>query len=101
MKYLITGATGDVGSRVVRRLVERQVRPGVLVRNVKKARSLFSEHVDIYEGDLAEASSMRQAFQAAEIVFLVNVGPAIPERDGAVSLLARETGVRRIVKLSS
>ena len=38
MKFLITGATGDVGSRVVRRLLECSERPRVFVRDAKKAR---------------------------------------------------------------
>ena len=41
MTYLITGATGEVGSRVVRQLLERNIRPRVLVRSEEKARSLF------------------------------------------------------------
>ena len=33
MKHLITGATGDVGSRVVAHLLKRNIRPCVLVRS--------------------------------------------------------------------
>jgi uncharacterized protein YbjT (DUF2867 family) len=39
--------------------------------------------------------------KGAETLFLVNVGPQIPQRDEAVAAIAREEGVRRIVKLSS
>jgi uncharacterized protein YbjT (DUF2867 family) len=101
MKYLITGATGDIGSRVVEHLLQRNIRPRVLVRNEAKARSLFGERVDIFVGDLAEPASMRDALKGADTIYLVNVGPEIPRRDGSAAVLAKEAGVKRIVKLSS
>ena len=50
MKYLVTGATGDVGARVVNLLVQRGERPRVFVRNAHKARSRFGDRVDVYRG---------------------------------------------------
>jgi uncharacterized protein YbjT (DUF2867 family) len=101
MTYLITGATGEVGSRVVRQLLERNIRPRVLVRSEEKARSLFEDRVDVCVGDLAAPDSMREAIQGADSVFLVNVGPAIPERDKMAAMISKEAGGRKIVKLSS
>jgi uncharacterized protein YbjT (DUF2867 family) len=101
MKHLITGATGDVGSRVVSHLLKRNIRPRVLVRNEAKARILFGDRVDVFVGDLAEPASMRDALKGAETIYLVNVGPEIPRRDQAAALLAKEEGVKRILKLSS
>jgi (4-alkanoyl-5-oxo-2,5-dihydrofuran-3-yl)methyl phosphate reductase len=101
MKHLITGATGDVGSRVVSHLLKRNIRPRILVRNEAKARILFGDRVDVFVGDLAEPASMRDALKGAETIYLVNVGPEIPRRDQAAALLAKEEGVKRILKLSS
>lgn len=101
MMFLITGATGEVGSRVVRQLVERNIRPRVLVRSQEKARSLFGDRVDVWVGDLAAPDSMRGAIKGVDTVFLVNVGPAIPERDKAAAMICKEVGGRKIVKLSS
>ena len=39
MIYLITGATGDVGSKVVEHLIKSGERPRVFVRDANKARS--------------------------------------------------------------
>lgn len=89
MKYLITGATGDVGSRVVERLLQRSIRPDILVRNEDKARSRFGGRADIFFGDLAEPDSLRRAFQGIDALYLVNVGPEIPQRDEAAALIAR------------
>jgi uncharacterized protein YbjT (DUF2867 family) len=47
MRHLITGATGDVGFRVVNQLLERNIRPRVLVRDEVKARLLFNDRVDV------------------------------------------------------
>jgi uncharacterized protein YbjT (DUF2867 family) len=101
MKYLITGATGDVGARVTRQLLERGIRPRVLTRSEEKARALFADGVDVCVGDLADSISMRAAMREIDTVFLVNVGPEIPRRDEMAASIAREEGVRHIVKLSS
>ncbi len=101
MIFLITGATGDIGARVVRRLLDRQIRPRVLARSAEKARALFGESVDIYLGDLADPATTRQAVHGINTLFLVNVGPEIPQRDMIAASIAREEGVGRIVKLSS
>src|SRR6202451_4243982 len=101
MQHLITGATGDVGSRVVEGLLKRNIRPRVLVRSAAKARSLFGERVDVFVGDLSEPASMRDALKGAVTIYLVNVGPEIPRRDESAAVLAKEEGVTRIIKLSS
>jgi uncharacterized protein YbjT (DUF2867 family) len=101
MTYLITGATGDVGSRIVNQLLERGLRPRILTRSRDRAQSLFGQRVDICVGDLSDPASTRAAMQGASVVFLVNVGPEIPERDHAAAVIARQEGVARIVKLSS
>jgi len=101
MTHLITGATGDVGSRVVNHLLKREIRPRILARNEAKARLRFGEAVDIFAGDLSDPASFRKALEGIDALFLVNVGPEIPERDEGAALLAKEEGVKKIVKLSS
>ncbi|HXI58268.1 MAG TPA: hypothetical protein VNO55_19510 [Polyangia bacterium] len=46
MKYLVIGATGNIGSRVTQRLIARGERPSVFARRAKKAKELFGEEVD-------------------------------------------------------
>ena len=58
MAYLITGATGDVGARVVTELAARGERPRVFVRDEAKARIRFGESVDICVGDLGDRESL-------------------------------------------
>jgi len=101
MQYLVTGATGDVGSNVVNRLLKRGERPRVFVRDAEKARTMFADRVDMVTGDLAHAKSLGEAFEGIDTVFLVNSGPEIPQRDEFAAKAAKDAGVKRLVKLSS
>jgi uncharacterized protein YbjT (DUF2867 family) len=101
MTYLITGATGDVGARVVRQLMEQNIRPRILVRSAEKAHALFAQKAEIHVGDLAAPDTIRPAMRGVDTLFLVNVGPEIPERDEAAAQIASKEGLGRIVKLSS
>jgi uncharacterized protein YbjT (DUF2867 family) len=99
--YLITGATGDVGSKVVERLLQRGDRPRVFVREEKKARLRFGDRVDVFVGDLAYAASLRAALEGVDALFLVNTGPQIPAQDEGAVQVAKAAGVKHLVKLSS
>jgi len=100
-RYLITGATGDVGARVVDLLTLRGQRPRVFVRDQQKARSRFQERVEVRVGDLADQDSLKAALQGMDGLFLVNIGPQIPLRDELAARAAKAAGVKHIVKLSS
>jgi (4-alkanoyl-5-oxo-2,5-dihydrofuran-3-yl)methyl phosphate reductase len=101
VNYLITGATGDVGSKVVTQLIERGERPRVFVRNAAKARALFGDQAEIFPGDLADDNTLRAAMDGVDAVFLVNSGPRIPELDRLAADAAKAAGVKLLVKLSS
>ncbi|HEX4006903.1 MAG TPA: NAD(P)H-binding protein [Acidobacteriaceae bacterium] len=101
MKVLITGATGDVGSKVVRRLLERGERPRVLVRDRARACALFGDRVEMRVGDLANLESVGDAMAGVDAVFLVTSGPRIPELDALAATVAQGAGVEHLVKLSS
>ena len=101
MTYLITGATGDAGSKVVERLLQRGDRPRVFVREEKKARLRFGDRVDVFVGDLAYAASLRAALEGVDALFLVNTGPQIPAQDEGAAQVAKAAGVKHLVKLSS
>jgi len=101
MRFLITGATGDVGSRVVKRLLQSGERPRVFVRDAGKAREFFGDGVEVFAGDLSKPSSFEPALKNVEALFLVNSGLEIPRRDEAAAKAARDAGVKHLVKLSS
>jgi len=101
MTLLITGATGDIGSRVVVNLLERGDHPRVFVRDAAKARARFGSRVEISIGDLTDSSTIRAALGGVDTLFLVNSGPELAARDRMAAQVATSVGVRRIVKLSS
>jgi uncharacterized protein YbjT (DUF2867 family) len=101
MTYLITGATGDVGSKVVKQMLQRGERPRVFVRDAAKAHALFDGSVDVFVGDLADPASLQKALLNVNGFFLVNSGPRIPLLDEIAAHTAKAAGVQHIVKLSS
>ena len=102
MKYVVIGATGNIGSRVAQRLVDSGARPSVFVRSAKKAKALFGDHVDIHTGDLeTPGPSLAAALTGVDGIFLVTDGSDLEKRDRAVSFAARDAGVRHVVKLST
>src|ERR1700741_5116553 len=101
MTYLITGATGDVGARVVDQLVERGERPRVFVRDGAKARARFGDKVEVSVGDLGDKKSLTVALRGIEALFLLTSGPQIPMLDELAARAATDANVGHVVKLSS
>jgi uncharacterized protein YbjT (DUF2867 family) len=101
MVYLITGATGDIGSRVAARILGRGYRPRLFVRDAEKARARYGDLVDISVGDLADVASLQAALGEVDALFLVNSGPELALRDEAAAHAAMGAGVKLLVKLSS
>lgn len=101
MKYLVIGATGNIGSRVTQRLIARGERPSVFARSAKKAKVLFGDQVDIHAGDFeTPRSSLAAALAGIEGVFLVSDGPDLDTRARTVAFAAKSAGARHVVKLS-
>jgi uncharacterized protein YbjT (DUF2867 family) len=101
MVYVITGATGNVGSLVVERLTARGDRPRIFVRDAEKARARYGSRIDIVTGDLADAKTLSLALAGADALFLINSGPDLAALDGLAAITAKAAGVKHLVKLSS
>ena len=99
---LVTGATGNVGSQVVRELQARGAPVRAFVRDASRARELFGERVELAVGDFEDAGSIRAALDGVERVFLSSAdGPAKVAHETAVVDAAAAAGVRLIVKCST
>jgi uncharacterized protein YbjT (DUF2867 family) len=69
-KVLVTGATGNVGSGVVRELQDRGVGVRAFVRDAGKAAGMLGAGVGLASGDFSDAASVRRAIEGVEGVSL-------------------------------
>ena len=71
---VVTGASGQLGSAVVDRLLERvpAEQIGISVRDPRKAVGFAERGVRVRRGDFDDAASLAEAFEDAEQVLLVS-----------------------------
>jgi uncharacterized protein YbjT (DUF2867 family) len=102
MTILVTGATGNVGSRVVKELAERGAPVRAFVRDPRRAATRLAGGVELAAGDFADRDSLQRALDGADRLFLAcsNVPGQVDLENGAIDL-ATAMGVKRIVKLSA
>ncbi|MDN3021810.1 SDR family oxidoreductase [Streptomyces sp. S.PB5] len=97
---LVTGATGTIGSEVVRQLAARGEKIRALTRDPGRAQ--VPAGVEVVRGDFLDQPSLEAALAGVDAAFLVGVlGPEDGGRDARLIELTRAAGVRRIVKLSA
>ncbi len=113
MAVLVTGGTGFVGSRLVRKLVARGEEVRCLARGSSVTRNLDGLPVQTVRGDLQDPASLRAAVTGCEVVYHVAADYRLWSRDpeelyrnnvdGTRNLLlaAEREGVRRFVHCSS
>ncbi|MGA2552346.1 MAG: NAD-dependent epimerase/dehydratase family protein [Burkholderiaceae bacterium] len=113
MKVLVTGATGIVGSNLVRALIGASHRVRVLVRPSSDLRSLQDLPIEVVEGDVLEPERVRAAARGCKVLFHAAAVFSYWSEDAAsqedlavrgtrtVLEAAREAGVARVVVTSS
>ncbi len=110
MKVVVAAPGGNVGSRVVRLLIQAGVRPTLLARRPGRLDPATSEHADVLEADLADGEAVVRATRDADALFWVEPQTADPDADpvawygmlGANAARAvKENGIGRTVFLSS
>lgn len=100
-KILVVGATGKVGSRLIRQLAVAGAKPRALVRSRAKGDAIASLATPVI-GDLNAPETLSEAFRGAERVFIL--APPAPEMESmernAIEA-AVAAGAKRIVYLSN
>jgi uncharacterized protein YbjT (DUF2867 family) len=100
-KILVIGATGTIGSTVCELLKAENADFTALVRNDDKAKSFVSKAIKTVTGDLADMDSLRKAMHGIDKLFLLSVtSPDLPKLQGNASRIAKEQGIKHIVKIS-
>jgi uncharacterized protein YbjT (DUF2867 family) len=98
---LVTGATGTVGSEVVRQLAAAGEQPRAFVRDPTKARARLGERVELVVGDLDRPETLTAALAGVERVFLVTTqSTQQPDWERSVVHAAVRADIGHLVKLS-
>jgi len=101
-KILITGATGNVGTKLVKKLATLNIPFKALVRNNDSGDLLKSlPQAEVIVADLADESALSKALQGIEKTFLLTSSSAQAEQLQLNFVnAAKKAGVKHIVKLS-
>jgi uncharacterized protein YbjT (DUF2867 family) len=94
---LLTGATGNVGSALLRRLVAENIPVRALVRDPRRL-GLERVRVQIALGDLSDASSFRHALRGVSTVIHLAAAIRDQERQGATIEEVNGLGTLRLVR---
>ena len=98
----VTGATGTIGSELVRILAEEEVPFRALTRDPERARARLGPGVQAWPADLARPDTLDPALEGAEALFLLTaVSDELGRLEANLVDAAGRAGVRRIVKLSA
>jgi uncharacterized protein YbjT (DUF2867 family) len=98
---LVTGATGTVGSEVVRGLVRLGASVRALLRDASRGGWLTALGVSIVEGDLTRPETLTPALAGIETAFLLTPrGPRQLDMETAFIDAARKAGISLLVKHS-
>ena len=92
---LVTGATGFVGSHLVRRMRKDKLPVRALVRNPNKAAGLAELGVELVAGDISDTASLERA--AAGIERIVHLVGIIQEAPGVTFQSVHVEGTQRQV----
>jgi uncharacterized protein YbjT (DUF2867 family) len=105
----IVGATGNVGSNIVRQLLEKKSRVTIYVRNPAKATDLFPGQeslLSIVQGDYSDLTPFNNAITKGftRLLLLVQVDRldmSMAELKSRMATAAYNSGVKQVVDISS
>jgi uncharacterized protein YbjT (DUF2867 family) len=96
---ILVPTAGKVGSEASRLLGSQRVPVRVIVRNAEKAAALASDGIDVFKGDLEDASSVDAAMEGVTSVVLVTQ-PVVRQELNVIDSAAR-AGVEHVVKITT
>jgi len=96
-KYFVTGATGFIGGRVTRQLVDAGHDVVAIARNPESARDLESIGVDVRRGDITNPDSLRGPMAGVDGVFHIAGWYKIGSRDPSEGERINVAGTRNVL----
>ena len=99
---LLTGATGKTGGETAKALAQKGVKARALVRDEAKAAGLKAAGFELAVGDITDAASVQRALKGVDqlLILLPNSQRQL-ELEKQLVDLAKQAGVRHLVKMSS
>jgi len=103
----VLGATGNIGSHLVKGLIAAGVRTTIFVRNEDKAKTMFDKefstgHLHIVQGDYQNVEAYENSISGHTRLFLLVAElEKMPQIKGPWAKIAYDRGVKQIVDISS
>lgn len=101
MRYFVTGATGFIGSRLVRDLVAAGHSVAALVRNRERARPLEEAGVVITAGDITAPETLPRAMEGADGVFHLAGWYKVGSRERDLAFRVNVEGTRNVLEAAA
>lgn len=98
MKYMVTGGTGFIGGRVVRRLRAAGHEVHALVRDPARAQDLEALGVRVFRGDITDRASLRAPMAGTDGVFHLAAWYEIGTKDRARAREINVDGTRNVLE---
>lgn len=98
---LVTGATGNNGLEILKRLASQNVQARAMVRNRNRAKAIADLGIEIVEADFDRPETLLSALAGVDRAFLVTNSTEHAEAQQLAFVeAAKQSGVKHIVKLS-
>ncbi len=68
MNVLLTGATGFIGSYVLRLLLEKKIQVSLIVRNAAKLNRVRTKHLQVFRGSITDKSTVDTAVRGCDSI---------------------------------
>ena len=79
---LVAGATGGVGKRVVRRLLERGYKVRALVRDANRGREILGSSIELVEGDITLPETLTEQITSGVEAIICCTGTRVQPKEG-------------------
>ena len=106
--YAITGATGNTGSVIAEKLLERGEKVRVISRDAKRLARFVQKGAEAFVADLTDAAALAKAFDGARAVYLMippitSTDPRADQEQASDALVSavEKASVQQVVVLSS
>jgi len=82
MKILVAGATGGVGKRVVKKLLEQNYQVRALVRDISRAREILGNQVELFEADITIPETLTSEIMQGISKVICCTGTKVQPKEG-------------------